>query len=529
MGGVFSSRPLDGHEVLVAQSAREMMASGDYLVPSFNDEARLKKPPLMYWLVIGVAKVIPGAGDVPEWAARLPSWLAGIALVGVTMALGWRLGGRAMGVLAGLLLATSVGYFTLTNSARPEMVYGALGGLATLGFVRATLAEDRTAAQRRGALVGWIGFALATLAKGPHLPGLILFGVMIHLLLSRQGERLSAVVRPFTGLVVFALIVGPWAAALIVHAPETVDVWYHELIGNSSGDEGSGLLAHVSAYYLHAPFRLLLPWAPCVVLGLFAPWSKRSSDFAAVRVLFWIVIATLVVMTIPDHRRWYYLIPIAPALAVMSAAGTLGAMRVMTPSRTVRMFGTFMVLLIVFGAGAALIEVSQPMRVGPAVVVVMALVIGAAVMAAVSCRRAACGVTVGAAVFAWAALFTLTGHLHGWWGEQRYEEWRFAEVVAERVPDDDPLYTWRVDEAVLVYATDRPVERVRDLEDIDDHPPEETIWVVTREEFADDVSDEWRSWIIHESPPGAEDGYTEVLLALRARTDPGGDAGRSGG
>jgi len=116
--------------------------------------------------------------------------------------------------------------------------------------------------------------------------------------------------------------------------------------------------------------------------------------------------------------------------------------------------------------------------------------------------------------------------MHGWWGEERYEEWRFAELVAERVPDEDPLYTWRVDEAVLVYATDRSVERVRALDEIDEHSSDETIWVVTREELADKVSDEWRSWIIHESPPDLGDGEIEVLLALRARGEqPGGASG----
>src|SRR4051812_3587053 len=37
-------------EVRIAETAREMQASGDWLVPHYNGELRLQKPPLPYWL-----------------------------------------------------------------------------------------------------------------------------------------------------------------------------------------------------------------------------------------------------------------------------------------------------------------------------------------------------------------------------------------------------------------------------------------------------------------------------------------------
>ncbi len=517
MRGVFSDRPLDGHEVLVAQTAREMIRSGDMLVPTFNAEERLKKPPLMYWAVIGVARAIPGAGDVPSWAARLPSWLAGIALVGATIALGARVHSRGAGLLAGLLLATSVGYFTLANSARPEMLYGALAAIALLGFTAASLAPDRTRARRLGALVGWIGIGLATLAKGPHLPLLIVLGVVTHLLIARRGREIGRIIRPLAGLAVFTLIVGPWAWALIAHAPQTMGVWRQELFGNSAGDPGEGLWAHISPYYIYAPFQFLLPWAPCLLLGLFAPWSKRATDFAPARVLFWIVIATLVVMTIPDHRRWYYLVPIAPALAVLASLGTIGAMRLMAPSRAVRRLGTTTAIVIASGAAVAAYVVHRQSQVDPIVIVVIAVVIGAIATAAFACRRAACRATVGAAIASWAFLFAVTGHEPGWSDDHRYVEWGFAQDIALRVPDDDPLITWRVDESVLVYATDRPVQRVRSLDGYELPAGEETLWVVTREQFIDDVPAEWGATVRHRSALEDGDHEREVLLALTRR------------
>ena len=44
--------PLETHEAFVARSAEEMFAGDSWLVPRFNDQPRLKKPPLSYWLVM---------------------------------------------------------------------------------------------------------------------------------------------------------------------------------------------------------------------------------------------------------------------------------------------------------------------------------------------------------------------------------------------------------------------------------------------------------------------------------------------
>src|SRR5436309_792932 len=66
--------PLDEHEVFVAQTARQMMDSGDWVVPWFGGVPRLNKPPLSYWLTM-LAAWASGARDIQPWHARLPSAL----------------------------------------------------------------------------------------------------------------------------------------------------------------------------------------------------------------------------------------------------------------------------------------------------------------------------------------------------------------------------------------------------------------------------------------------------------------------
>jgi len=52
----------DRDEPRNAECAAQMMARGDWIVPTFNDELRQQKPPLLYWLM-GVAYSVFGVND----------------------------------------------------------------------------------------------------------------------------------------------------------------------------------------------------------------------------------------------------------------------------------------------------------------------------------------------------------------------------------------------------------------------------------------------------------------------------------
>jgi len=67
---------VDETEPLFAEAARQMTVTGDWITPYFNGETRFDKPPLVYWLMALGYQLI----GVNEWAVRLPSALAAIAL-----------------------------------------------------------------------------------------------------------------------------------------------------------------------------------------------------------------------------------------------------------------------------------------------------------------------------------------------------------------------------------------------------------------------------------------------------------------
>ena len=68
---------------------------------------RLEKPPLPRWTI---AALMALTGRRDEWIVRLPGALSALGMVGLVYGLGCRLGGRSVGLSAGLVL-TSFGFF----------------------------------------------------------------------------------------------------------------------------------------------------------------------------------------------------------------------------------------------------------------------------------------------------------------------------------------------------------------------------------------------------------------------------------
>jgi len=97
-------RPLTMHEAVLPQSACEMVADGDWVIPKSGGRPWLERPPLPRWITVGTAAV---AGTcAKEWVVRLaPVVIAtGVVLLLARIAAGWF--GRNIGLLSGFLLAT---------------------------------------------------------------------------------------------------------------------------------------------------------------------------------------------------------------------------------------------------------------------------------------------------------------------------------------------------------------------------------------------------------------------------------------
>ncbi len=176
------SSPLIGRdEPRFAEAAREMLARGDLVVPTFGGINRYDKPILVYWCTMASYAVL----GVNERAARLPSNVAGALTV---LLLAWwarRRWGPGAGLAAGLLLAVTLTFHIESRACTADLV-------TILPTVAALLALERLLAGRGGAgaaAVFWTGMALGILGKGPVGPALAVFTGLGLWALGRSWRR----------------------------------------------------------------------------------------------------------------------------------------------------------------------------------------------------------------------------------------------------------------------------------------------------------------------------------------------------
>ncbi|MFC2173042.1 ArnT family glycosyltransferase [Acidobacteriota bacterium] len=190
----------DPWEPLYVQGAREMEASGHWIVPTYRGNPRYSKPILVYWGV-KVSRAILGEAD---WAARLPSTLTAFA----ALLIAWRalsgLRGDTTGMLAAVVLATTPFYALFARRATPDTYLLAGITIAAAALTRAHFGPDP---KRRWYLLAYLGIGIAVLGKGPA--GLILpaMAVGFYVVYTLDYERIKAQ-GAISGLVLITVLLG---------------------------------------------------------------------------------------------------------------------------------------------------------------------------------------------------------------------------------------------------------------------------------------------------------------------------------
>ncbi|MCC6679981.1 MAG: glycosyltransferase family 39 protein [Phycisphaeraceae bacterium] len=303
--------PLFGRsDARYAEASREMLESGDWLVPRLLGRPHLTKPPLIYWLQAASMKWL---GE-NELAARLPSAVAGSLTLALIMAVGWQwrswhVGAMSAGVLALMPLALIVSRLPLTD---------ALLGFFWLGILASGLFAVRWPKQWRWPLLLCAAMTGAWMTKGPL--ALVPLGVLLVWLAFSGQWRAMGRLRLWWTVPLSLLPVGVWAAMVVVHRPGVWGQWYQETISRVVG-EGD----HLQPMWFFIPVFLvgLFPaTAMLEVPGLNLSWRsawgslRRGSDEALWALA---VVLPFVFFSLSAGKLATYILPCAPPLALLTA------------------------------------------------------------------------------------------------------------------------------------------------------------------------------------------------------------------
>jgi len=297
-------------EARYAQAAREMVRSGDWLVPTLAGEVRLNKPPLFYW-VGAVSQVIFGE---TEFAVRLPAALAGIASALLAFHLARTLFGFGAGWLAAIVYATSAYPAGMGRLGHPD----SLLSLFVTGAILLLFLAWREAFRRRGPVLGaWALMGLGFLVKGPHGVLLPLLVIVAFLAIRREWRMIGRLQWAY-GPPIALLPVGIWAAMVVdrVGLLQILD-WYRESVGRFAG---SGSF-HPEPFWYFLPIVLggFFPWV--VRLPEIAAWLWRRRDPAPAKTLLWIwPFVVIVFFSLSPNKAAAYVLPAFVPLAVAAGA-----------------------------------------------------------------------------------------------------------------------------------------------------------------------------------------------------------------
>jgi 4-amino-4-deoxy-L-arabinose transferase-like glycosyltransferase len=310
----------DANEAFYVETPRQMVLTGDYVVPTFNAEPRTNKPVLSYWVVAALYRVFGISVAVERF---------GIALGALGIVLAAFLVGRAVrstttGLLAALVVVTAPRFVFWARRIFIDIWITCFMALTLACFALA----ERFPQHRRALLVGmYVAIGLGTLTKGPMaflLPGGVIF---VWLLTERRlGDIRRLMLLP--GAAIVLAIVAPWYVALYQQRgwDPIVEFWIGENVGRFTEamvPDGRG-----PDFYLPVLLTDLFPWAPLVLVPLAtiamtfrratAPAIDATGD-AIRRLLWWWVVVIVGGFSLSETKQDLYIFPAVPAVAALVA------------------------------------------------------------------------------------------------------------------------------------------------------------------------------------------------------------------
>jgi len=174
----------DWDEINFAESAREMIETGDYLTVRIFYEPFWEKPPLFIWLQVLSMKLF----GINEFAARFPNAVCGIATIFLLFNIGRKLIDRRFGLLWAVSFGCSLLPFFYFKSGIIDPWFNLFIFLSLFAWVYAI--ESRLGKLKfLYTLLSATSLGLAVLTKGPV--SVLVFGLVIFIMFLLNGFRIG--------------------------------------------------------------------------------------------------------------------------------------------------------------------------------------------------------------------------------------------------------------------------------------------------------------------------------------------------
>jgi len=291
-------------EARYGEVTREMVVTGNYMVPTLDGEFYPDKPPLYFWALA----LQSGISGMNAFSFRLVTVLSMLGFAAAFFMFCRRLIGVSRGAWAVLIVGSSMLFLVAGNIVRMDLLLALLVVLSYHFFIRAVDEKDP-----KKSYWGY-GFAfLAVMVKGPLGFAFPFLGAWAYAFLEEGKKGLSRL-KLLHGLGIGLVVAFIWSGYLYVSGQRAYleNVFMTQIWGRSVKS-----WSHPEPFYFYAlvMLPLLMPWLPFLWDGI------RRAPKKVKRVAFCWFMPGFVLISLISGKLFIYLIPIFPAAALLIAAG----------------------------------------------------------------------------------------------------------------------------------------------------------------------------------------------------------------
>jgi 4-amino-4-deoxy-L-arabinose transferase len=352
-------------ETRYAEISREMLDSGDWIVPKLNNLRYFEKPVLGYWFNTA-SQYLFGQN---AFAVRLPSALAaGFSALAIFLLACRFAGGAQVGLLAAATFLTCLEVFAIGTFCVLDSMFSLFITATMVAFYFAwmegshsatfcKMGSTEKASRKKYALLALSGIfcGLAFLTKGFLafiFPAMVIFPLAVW---ERRWRELPAFC--WMPLVTAVLVALPWSVA--IYFRET-DFWHYfffiEHVERFVAPDGG---QHSEPFWFYVPILAggALPWTPVFPLVIVGLKTQLKDPFLRY-LLCWLVFPFLF-FSACGGKLGTYILPCYPPLAILIAVGLLKYLAAGKTQALSRCLRNFAVILFIMVAVLILIQTVQ--------------------------------------------------------------------------------------------------------------------------------------------------------------------------
>lgn len=339
------------HEV-----ASTMLETGDFLVPYYDGEPRLQKPPLYYWLAAASAATFGGPNG---FTTRLPAALAALATALLVCFWTRRRFGAATGIAVLACFVTMNQFPSSGRRGDAESMLMFTSLLALFAFYRYSETRRVQDGAKYTAAMTLAVLSKATAAFLTVLAPIVAFSWFAN-------PRPTGIGAKIAGWSALGITLGlAWYGVLVLRVDGAFDALFGDLVlpvGVNIAADGDAEHYRAPWYYVSKLFTLGAPasiFVPALIWRLMRTRGHR--DTPALRFVWLSFAAMFIAFSLLPQKQRHYLLPLLPLFSILVSDSIIALWRELPAvgARIARAGGVLAIALGVFGATWLLVFFSR--------------------------------------------------------------------------------------------------------------------------------------------------------------------------